>query len=43
VILVTALGNGVEYQVGLEAGANACIPKPSADRKAFLEVLKKWV
>ncbi|TAN77960.1 MAG: response regulator, partial [Gallionella sp.] len=43
VILVTALENGAEHEAGLEAGANACIPKPSSNRQAFLDMLKKWV
>lgn len=43
VILVTSLASDDDKQRGLEAGANAYIPKPSFDQKVFLETLGRLV
>lgn len=43
VILVSSLASDSDRQRGLEAGANAYIPKPSFDQKIFLETLGRLV
>jgi two-component system chemotaxis sensor kinase CheA len=43
VILVTALSSDEDKRRGLEAGANAYIPKPSFDQRVLLETLKRLV
>jgi two-component system chemotaxis sensor kinase CheA len=41
VILVTSLGSDEDKRRGLEAGANAYLPKPSFDQRVLLETLKR--
>ncbi|MBY0579958.1 MAG: hybrid sensor histidine kinase/response regulator [Burkholderiales bacterium] len=43
VILVTTLSSDRDKQHGLEAGANAYIPKPSFDQRVLLGTLKKLI
>jgi two-component system chemotaxis sensor kinase CheA len=43
VILVTSLASDEDKQRGLEAGANAYIPKPSFDQRVLLETLKRLI
>ncbi len=43
VILVTTLASDEDKKRGLEAGANAYIPKPSFDQKILLETLERLV
>lgn len=43
VILVTALASDADRRRGLEAGANAYIPKPAFDQQLLLETLKRLV
>ncbi len=43
VILVTTLASNEDKKRGLEAGANAYIPKPSFDQKILLETLERLV
>lgn len=43
VILVTTLSTDEDKRRGLDAGANAYIPKPSFDQKMLLETLKRLV
>ena len=43
VILVTTLSSDRDKQRGLEAGANAYIPKPSFDQRMLLGTLKKLI
>ncbi|OGR95402.1 MAG: hypothetical protein A2V88_13615 [Elusimicrobia bacterium RBG_16_66_12] len=43
VILVTTLGSDEDKRRGLEAGANAYMPKPSFDQRALLETLRRLV
>lgn len=43
VILVTTLSSDVDKRRGLEAGANAYIPKPSFDQRVLLETLKRLI
>jgi len=43
VILVTSLASDEDKRRGLEAGANAYIPKPSFDQRVLLETLKRLI
>ncbi|MBI5598601.1 MAG: hybrid sensor histidine kinase/response regulator [Deltaproteobacteria bacterium] len=43
IILVTMLASDEDKKRGLEAGANAYIPKPAFDQRIFLETLKRLV
>ncbi|MDP2795128.1 MAG: response regulator [Sulfurisoma sp.] len=43
VILVTTLASDEDKRRGLEAGANAYLPKPSFDQRVLLETLKRLV
>ena len=43
VILVTTLASDEDKKKGLEAGANAYIPKPAFDQKMFLETLRRLI
>jgi two-component system chemotaxis sensor kinase CheA len=43
VILVTSLASDDDKRRGLEAGANAYIPKPSFDQRVLLETLKRLI
>ena len=43
VILVTSLASDEDKRRGLEAGANAYIPKPSFDQRLLLETLKRLI
>jgi len=43
VILVTTLSSDEDKRRGLEAGANAYIPKPSFDQRVLLETLKRLI
>ena len=43
VVLVTALSSDEDKRRGLEAGANAYIPKPSFDQRVLLETLKRLI
>jgi len=43
VILVTSLSSDEDKRRGLEAGANAYIPKPSFDQRVLLETLKRLI
>lgn len=43
IILVTTLASNEDRQRGLEAGANAYIPKPAFDQKTLLETLKRLI
>ncbi|MEK7851758.1 MAG: hybrid sensor histidine kinase/response regulator [Deltaproteobacteria bacterium] len=43
VILVTTLASDEDKRKGLEAGANAYIPKPAFDQKMFLETLRRLI
>jgi two-component system chemotaxis sensor kinase CheA len=43
VILVTSLASSADKRRGLDAGANAYIPKPSFDQRVLLETLKRLV
>ena len=43
VILVTSLASDEDKQRGLEAGANAYIPKPSFDQRVLLETLQRLI
>jgi len=43
VILVTTLASDEDKRRGLEAGANAYIPKPSFDQRMLLDTLKRLI
>lgn len=43
VILVTSLASDEDRRKGLEAGANAYIPKPAFDQQVLLETLRRLV
>lgn len=43
IILVTSLATDEDKRRGLEAGANAYLPKPSFDQRALLETLKRLI
>jgi two-component system chemotaxis sensor kinase CheA len=43
VILVTSLASDEDKRRGLEAGANAYIPKPSFDQRMLLETIKRLI
>ena len=43
VILVTTLASDEDKRKGLEAGANAYIPKPAFDQKMFLDTLRRLI
>ncbi|OGQ59326.1 MAG: hypothetical protein A3J24_09330 [Deltaproteobacteria bacterium RIFCSPLOWO2_02_FULL_53_8] len=43
VVLVTTLASDDDKKRGLEAGANAYIPKPAFDQKIFLDTLRRLV
>lgn len=43
VILVTSLASDEDKRRGLEAGANAYIPKPTFDQRVLLETLKRLI
>ncbi|TAN51994.1 MAG: hybrid sensor histidine kinase/response regulator [Rhodospirillales bacterium] len=43
VILVTALASDEDKRRGLDAGANAYIPKPSFDQRVLLDTLKRLI
>ncbi|MBI5815962.1 MAG: response regulator [Nitrospinae bacterium] len=43
VILVTTLASDADKKKGLEAGANAYIPKPAFDQKLLLETLRRFI
>jgi len=43
IILVTSLSSDEDKRRGLEAGANAYIPKPSFDQRVLLETLKRLI
>ena len=43
VILVTTLSSDEDKRRGLEAGANAYIPKPSFDQRVLLETLQRLI
>lgn len=43
VILVTSLASDEDKRRGLDAGANAYIPKPSFDQRVLLETLKRMI
>lgn len=43
VILVTSLASDEDKRRGLDAGANAYIPKPSFDQRVLLETLKRLI
>ncbi len=43
IVLVTTLASDEDKKRGLEAGANAYIPKPSFDQKIFIETLARLI
>lgn len=43
IILVTSLASDEDKKKGMEAGANAYLPKPAFDQQIFLEILRRLV